>query len=102
MSKQITIRLPQELLDKLKKQAEGRGYPVKDYVVFALRGHFNGKEYGGDVKNMGTDNRARFTFRMPEELYQMLDERAEELGVSKNALILQILWDYVEKRRNAH
>ena len=51
---------------------------------------------------MGTDNRARFTFRMPEELYQMLDERAEELGVSKNALILQILWDYVEKRRNAH
>ena len=55
-----------------------------------------------DVKNMTNDNRARFTFRMPEELYQMLDERAEELGVSKNALILQILWDYVEKRRNAH
>lgn len=47
---------------------------------------------------MINDNRARFTFRMPEELYRMLDVRADELGVSKNALILQILWDYVEKR----
>lgn len=47
---------------------------------------------------MTTDNRARFTFRMPESLYQVLDERADELGVSKNALILQILWDYVKQK----
>lgn len=47
---------------------------------------------------MTNDNRARFTFRMPEDLYRMLDARADELGVSKNALILQILWDYVERK----
>lgn len=45
------------------------------------------------------DDRARFTFRMPEALYTRIDKRADELGVSKNALILQILWDYIEKRR---
>ena len=32
MKKQITIRLSQELFDKLKEQADRRGYPVKDYV----------------------------------------------------------------------
>lgn len=42
--KQITIRLSQELFDKLKEQADRRGYPVKDYVVFALQAYFNGKE----------------------------------------------------------
>lgn len=51
---------------------------------------------------MTKDDRARFTFRMPETLYQTLDKRAEELGVSKNALILQILWDYTEQRREAN
>ena len=51
---------------------------------------------------MTNDNRARFTFRMPEDLYRMLDARANELGVSKNALILQILWDYVERNDKAY
>lgn len=51
---------------------------------------------------MTKDNRTRFTFRMPEELYRMLDTRSDELGVSKNALILQILWDYVERKEITH
>lgn len=47
---------------------------------------------------MTKDVRTRFTFRMPEQLYSKLDERANELGVSKNALILQVLWSYLEEQ----
>lgn len=47
---------------------------------------------------MTKDARTRFTFRMPEQLYLKLDELANELGVSKNALILQVLWDYLEEQ----
>lgn len=42
--------------------------------------------------------RKRFTFRMPEQLYSKFDERASELGVSKNALILEVLWSYLEEQ----
>lgn len=47
---------------------------------------------------MTKDNRARFTFRMPEPMFNALRARAEELGVSMNALILQILWDWVKEQ----
>ena len=47
---------------------------------------------------MTNDKRARFTFRMPEQLYSKLDERANELGVSKNSLILQVLWSYLDEQ----
>ena len=42
---------------------------------------------------MKNDDRTRYTFRMPDALYRKLQERADDLGVSMNALILQILWD---------
>lgn len=53
---------------------------------------------GGDVTRMTNDVKTRFTFRMPKQLYSKLDERANELGVSKNALILQVLWSYLEEQ----
>lgn len=38
---QTTIRLPTELLDSLRREAEGRGYTVNDLIVFLLWGHFH-------------------------------------------------------------
>ena len=38
----------------------------------------------------------RFTLRIVSELNQLLETRAKKLGVTKHALILQILWDYIE------
>jgi predicted HicB family RNase H-like nuclease len=46
-----------------------------------------------------SDNRKRYTLRMPEELFQDLGSVAAAQGVSLNALILQALWEYVEKKR---
>lgn len=43
------------------------------------------------------DGRIRFTFRMPEELLSKLKDESERFGVSVNALILQILWEWVER-----
>lgn len=45
---------------------------------------------------MTTDVRERFTFRIPKRLMQMLRNEAKEKGVSVNALILQILWQWIE------
>lgn len=33
---QTTIRLPPELLEELRREADRRGYPVKDLVMFIL------------------------------------------------------------------
>lgn len=52
---------------------------------------------GGDVTIMTNDNRARFTFRMPETLYRELEKRADGIGISKNALIIQILWKFIKE-----
>ena len=52
---------------------------------------------GGDVKYMTKDERERFTFRIPSKLIDLLRKEAVEKGVSLNALILQILWEWVEK-----
>lgn len=38
---QTTIRLPGELKDELQREAERRGYPAKDLIVFILNSHFN-------------------------------------------------------------
>ena len=46
---------------------------------------------------MTNDNRIRFTFRLPKDLYNQLGVIAEKKGVSINALILQIIWDYFKK-----
>ena len=42
---------------------------------------------------MTKDARTRFTFRLPEELYETLKDKAAVKGVSVNAIILQILRD---------
>lgn len=47
---------------------------------------------------MKNDDRARFTLRLPTELFNLLQTEAAETGVAINALILQILWDYVESK----
>ena len=36
------------------------------------------------------------TVRAPEELQRLLKEKATKSGMTRNALILQILWDWVE------
>lgn len=46
---------------------------------------------------MTTDKKARFTFRIPETTFSKLKEEADKRGVSLNALILQILWDWVKQ-----
>ncbi len=45
---------------------------------------------------MTKDARTRFTFRLPEELYETLKDKAAVKGVSVNAIILQILWEWLE------
>ncbi len=43
------------------------------------------------------DIRIRFTLRLPEELLSMLQRKADAIGVSNNALILQILWEWAKE-----
>lgn len=40
----------------------------------------------------------RFTLRLVKELDSILNEKAKRLGYTKNALIVQALWDYVKKQ----
>ena len=48
------------------------------------------------------DKRERFTLRMPTQLYEAIEKQAAKTGVSLNALILHILWDWLkENDRNA-
>lgn len=42
----------------------------------------------------------RFTFRMPEELSKKVKNTAERNGVSVNAQILQILWEWANRKEN--
>lgn len=44
-------------------------------------------------------DRARTGLRIPYELNTWLILRAEKMGVSKNALILQILGEWIENRK---
>lgn len=39
---QTTIRLPAELKEKLQQEADSRGYPLKDLIMFILHIHFYG------------------------------------------------------------
>jgi predicted HicB family RNase H-like nuclease len=52
---------------------------------------------GGDVKYM--TNKARFTFRIPSRLFEAVKRDAKDKGVSINALILEILWQRLEKQQ---
>ena len=40
----------------------------------------------------------RFTLRLVEELDAILNEKAKRLGYTKNALIVQVLWEYVKRQ----
>lgn len=37
---QTTIRLPKELLEKLKREADSKGYTVKDLIMFIIHDYF--------------------------------------------------------------
>jgi hypothetical protein len=43
-----------------------------------------------------TTKKIRSGLRLPEELNEFLISKAKEKGISKNALILQILWKYLD------
>ena len=53
---------------------------------------------GDDVKNMKKDVRERFTLRLPKELFLYVQDEADRTGVSINALILNVLWEWLEKK----
>lgn len=46
---------------------------------------------------MKKDTRERFTLRIPTDLFVQIQNNANNIGTSINALILQILWDFVKK-----
>lgn len=56
------------------------------------------REKGDDVKDMNNDERTRFTLRIPEKLFRIIQKKADAAGVSTNALILQILWQWLEQK----
>ena len=45
------------------------------------------------------DNRERITVRMPDDLNIELYNKSRKLGLSKNALILKILWDEIQNKK---
>lgn len=48
---------------------------------------------------MKNDTRERFTLRIPTPLFEQLQKEAEESGVSLNAFILQILWEWAGQKK---
>ena len=50
---------------------------------------------------MTKDARSRFTLRLPQQLMQCVCQEAEKIGVSINALILQILWEWSQNESGA-
>ena len=45
---------------------------------------------------MKKDERLRFTLRIPKPLFNLVQDKAIYTGVATNALILQILWQWVK------
>lgn len=45
-----------------------------------------------------TKEAERFTLRLTRELKEQLDKSRKRIGVSLNALVVQILWEWVEKQ----
>lgn len=54
----------------------------------------------GGVKNM-TRETERFTLRLTKKLKEQLDKSGKRMGVSLNALVVQILWDWVAENPKA-
>lgn len=46
-----------------------------------------------------TKDTERFTLRMTKELKERLDESRKQRGMSLNALVVQILWEWQESRK---
>jgi len=42
------------------------------------------------------------TVRAPDELQKILNEQSNLLGLTRNALILQILWEWVKKNKTVY
>ncbi len=40
------------------------------------------------------------TVRAPEELQKQLNEISKKQGLTRNALVLHILWDWIEHKEN--
>ena len=40
----------------------------------------------------------RFTLRLVDELNDMLEREAMEKGLTKHALLVQILWEYITRK----
>ncbi|MBU5627746.1 hypothetical protein KQI82_12580 [Oscillibacter sp. MSJ-2] len=52
----------------------------------------------GGVNNM-TNETERFTLRITKELKHQLETTRKRMGVSLNALVLQILWDWAKENQ---
>lgn len=46
---------------------------------------------------MNNDDRQRYTLRLPTALFQTIEAKADKIGVSTNAMILQILWEWLKQ-----
>lgn len=47
---------------------------------------------------MKKDARERFTLRIPTNLFVQIQNSANDVGTSINALILQILWEWMKRQ----
>jgi len=48
-------------------------------------------------KNSKKEKNAIMTIRVPQELQKKLSEEAKKRGQTRNGLVLQILWGFLEK-----
>lgn len=50
---------------------------------------------------MTTDiKKVKFSLRVPEHLNDILERISKNSGISKNSVILQILWDFAENSKH--
>lgn len=47
-----------------------------------------------------TSDSARFTLRLTGELKRRLEKTGRDMGISLNALVVQILWDWAKNNLN--
>jgi predicted DNA-binding protein len=53
MREQTTIRLPTELMEQLRREAQERGYPAKDLIMFILSDYVENQDSPASVKTTG-------------------------------------------------
>ena len=54
----------------------------------------------GGVKQVSNETE-RLTLRLPPELKAVLDEKRKRMGISLNALVVQLLWQHVQQAGQA-